>query len=202
MVFMRNRRAEQRHDAIPHDLVDRPLVAVHGSHHALQHRVEEPPRFLGIAVGQQLHGAFEVCKQHGDLLALAFQDAFGGQDLLGKIRRGVGEWETVLATDWGSCRVGGGDLGTVPDQDTAFFIHRQALPLDEFGFQICQIRVIELELPLEGAIGQAPPALEHGYRLVEDLLKGHRPPSLCRCGVQKTVWEWEKPFERTYTAHG
>ena len=49
---------------------------VHGSHHALQHRVEEPPRFLGIAVGQQLHGAFEVGKQHGDLLALASQGAF------------------------------------------------------------------------------------------------------------------------------
>jgi hypothetical protein len=61
------------------------------------------------------------------------------------------------------------------------------LALDEFGFQIFQIRVVELELPLEGAIGQAPSALEHGYRLVEDLLKGHRPPSLCRCGVQKTV---------------
>src|SRR5262249_2636923 len=42
-------------------------------------------------------------------------------------------------------------------------------------------------------IGQAPPALEHGYRLVEELLKGHHPPSLCRCGVQQTVWEEEKP---------
>jgi hypothetical protein len=61
------------------------------------------------------------------------------------------------------------------------------LALNEFGFQIFHIRVIELELPLEGAIGQAPPALEHGYRLVEDLLKGHRLPSLCRCSVQKTV---------------
>ena len=59
------------------------------------------------------------------------------------------------------------------------FIHRQALALNEFGFQIFQGRVIELELPLEGAIGQASPALEHGYRLVEDLLKGHRQPSLC-----------------------
>jgi hypothetical protein len=37
-----------------------------------------------------------------------------------------------------------------------------------------------LELSLEGAVGQAPPALEHGYRLVEDLLKGHRPPSLAQ----------------------
>jgi hypothetical protein len=52
------------------------------------------------------------------------------------------------------------------------------LPLDEFGFQIFQIRVIELELALQGAIGQAPPALEHGDRLVEDFLKVHRAPSL------------------------
>jgi hypothetical protein len=52
------------------------------------------------------------------------------------------------------------------------------LALHEFSFQIVEIRVIKLELPLESAIGQAPPTLEHGYRLVEDLLKGHRPPSL------------------------
>src|SRR5262245_18631841 len=65
-----------------------------------------------------------------------------------------------------------------PDQDAAVLIHCQALALNEFGFQIFQICVIELELPLEGAIGQAPPTLEHSYRLVEDLLKGHRPPSL------------------------
>ena len=57
------------------------------------------------------------------------------------------------------------------------------------SFKSSRCRVIELELALEGPIGQAPAALEHGDRLVEDLLKGHRPPSLCRCGVQKTVWE-------------
>jgi hypothetical protein len=61
------------------------------------------------------------------------------------------------------------------------------LALNKFGFQIFQIRVIELELSLEGAIGQAPPTLQHGYRLVEDLLKGHGHPSLCRCGAEKTV---------------
>ena len=41
-----------------------------------------------------------------------------------------------------------------------------------------QGRVIELELPLEGAVGQAAAPLAHGCRLVEDLLKGHRQPSL------------------------
>ena len=53
-----------------------------------------------------------------------------------------------------------------------------ALALDEFVLQIFEGRVIELELPLEGAVGQAAATLEHGYRLVEDLLKGHRQPSL------------------------
>jgi hypothetical protein len=76
------------------------------------------------------------------------------------------------------------------------------LALDDFGFQIFQIRIVELELPLEGAIGQAPPALEHGYRLVEDLLKGHRIPSLCRCGVRKTVYALARPLGRMYTAYG
>ena len=32
-------------------------------------------------------GVFEVGKQHGDLLALAFQGAAGGEDLLGEIGR-------------------------------------------------------------------------------------------------------------------
>ena len=92
MVFMRNRRAKQGHDAIAHHLVDRAFVAVDGRHHALQHRVEELPGFLGIAVGQQLHGALQVSKQHGDLLALAFEGSFGVQDFLSEVRGGVAEW--------------------------------------------------------------------------------------------------------------
>ena len=81
-------------------------------------------------------------------------------------------------------------------------IDRQALALDEFVLHIFQGCVVELELPLEGTVGQAPTPLEPGNRVVEDLLKGHRHPSLYRCGVQKTVWEWEKPFGRMYTAYG
>jgi hypothetical protein len=36
MVFMGNGRPEQGHDVVPHDLVHRPLVAVHGRHHLFQ----------------------------------------------------------------------------------------------------------------------------------------------------------------------
>jgi hypothetical protein len=41
---------KQRHDAVAHDLVHRPFIAVHGRHQALEDWVEELPRFLGIAV--------------------------------------------------------------------------------------------------------------------------------------------------------
>jgi hypothetical protein len=48
---------------------------------------------------------------------------------------------------------------------------------DEFVLQIVQGRIIELELPLEGTVGQASATLEHGHRLAENLIKGHRQPS-------------------------
>jgi hypothetical protein len=76
--------------------------------------------------------------------------------------------------------VGSGDLGAGPNQDVAPLIDRQALALDEFVLQIFQGGVIELELSLEGAVGQASAPLEHGDRVVEDLLKGHRHSSLRR----------------------
>ena len=52
MIFMRNRRPKQGHNAIAHDLVDGAFIAVHGRHHALQHRIEELPGVLGVAIGQ------------------------------------------------------------------------------------------------------------------------------------------------------
>src|SRR5882724_3596104 len=89
-----------------------------------------------------------------------------------------------------------------PDEHALLFIHRHALAVNELVFERLQVRLVQLELELEGSVGQASATLEHRDRLVEDLLKSHRPPSRGRCGVQKTVWEWERPFERMYTAHG
>ena len=73
VILVGQRRAEERHDAVAHDLVDRALVAVDSLHHAFEHGIEELPRLLGVAVGQQFHGALEVGEQHRDLLALAFE---------------------------------------------------------------------------------------------------------------------------------
>ena len=73
VVLVGERRAEERHDPVAHHLVDRALVAVDRLHHALEHRVEELARLLGIAVGEQLHRALEVGEEDGDLLALALE---------------------------------------------------------------------------------------------------------------------------------
>jgi hypothetical protein len=42
------------------------------------------------------------------------------------------------------------------------------------------VLVIELEMQLEGAIGQASTPLEHNDRVVKDLFEGHRLPSMDR----------------------
>ena len=90
MIFVREWGAEERHNAIAQHLVDGAFVAVHGVHHALQRGIEELLGGFGVEVGDQLHGAFEVGKQHGDLLAFAFQGAAGGEDFLREIGWGVG----------------------------------------------------------------------------------------------------------------
>src|SRR5262245_49606767 len=64
-------------------------------------------------------------------------------------------------------------LGT-PDQSAPRVIDNLGMRIEELLLQVVQRYVVELELPLEGAIGQASPALEHGCRLIENLLKGHR----------------------------
>jgi hypothetical protein len=68
-------------------------------------------------------------------------------------------------------------------------VDRQVVNLYQFLLESFERLLIEMKLQPEGAVGHAPATLEHGGRLVEDLLKGHGPPSLCQCGVKKTVWE-------------
>ena len=89
VVLVGERRAEEGHDPVSHDLVDGALVVVNGLHHALEHRVEQSPRLLGVAVGEQLHRALQIREQDGHLLALALERAAGGEDARGEVPRGV-----------------------------------------------------------------------------------------------------------------
>ena len=89
VVFVSQRRPEERHDAVAHDLIDGALVAVHGLHHQLEDRVDDLPRFFRIPVRQQLHRALQVREEHRHLLALTFQRALRGEDLLREMPGGV-----------------------------------------------------------------------------------------------------------------
>ena len=90
MVLVGERRAEQRHDAVTHHLIDGALVAVDGLHHPFEHRIENPSSLFGIPVGEQLHGALEVREEDRDLLALALEGGAGGEDALGQVLGRVG----------------------------------------------------------------------------------------------------------------
>ena len=171
MVLMRQRCPKQGHDAVAQHLVHRALVAVDGGHEVFKHRVEELPGLLGVAVGQQLHRALEVRKQDRDLLALAFERAFGGENLLGEIGGRVGERRPCGCL----CRCGGPPL-TGPDKDAAVLIGCQALTVEELVLEVVERSIVELKLPLEGAIGQAAPLAEQGNHLIQDRNKVH--PSL------------------------
>jgi hypothetical protein len=59
MILVRDGRAEERHDAVAHHLVDRALVAVDRFHHAIEHGIEDLTRFLWIAIGEELHRALQ-----------------------------------------------------------------------------------------------------------------------------------------------
>ena len=55
MIFLGERRAEEGHDAVAHDLVHGALIVVDGVHHALDDGVEDLPGFLRVSIGEQLH---------------------------------------------------------------------------------------------------------------------------------------------------
>ena len=106
VVFVRQRRAEEGHDPVAHDIVHRALVPVNGFDHAFHHAFQELARLLGIAVGDELHGALEVGEQHGDLLALALDRAPRNQNLFREVLWDVGLRRAGLAADTGDNGVG------------------------------------------------------------------------------------------------
>ena len=89
---MGERRAEERHDAVAHHLVDRALVVMDGVHHQREDGIEKLARLFRIAVGEQLHRALQIGEENRDLLTLAFERGLRGEDLLGEVPGGVDLW--------------------------------------------------------------------------------------------------------------
>ena len=93
---MRDRRAEQREDAVAGRLHDVAVVAMDRVDHQLQRRIDDRARLLGVEVLHQLHRALDVGEQRRDRLALALARAPSlrrrliGQDALSQAGRRVG----------------------------------------------------------------------------------------------------------------
>ena len=82
---MGNGRTEERHEAVAEELVDGPLVAVDLGEHQLEGAVHELVDVLGVEALREGGESRDVHEEHGDELALAFEGALGGEDLLGKV---------------------------------------------------------------------------------------------------------------------
>ena len=99
MVLVRDWRTEQRHDAVASVLVHGALEAVHAFGEDRKEALQDRVPLLGIAVGEQFHRALEIRKQHGDLLALAFEGGLRLQDLVGEVFWSVGAWVALRSRD-------------------------------------------------------------------------------------------------------
>src|SRR5271155_6011431 len=62
VILMRYRRTEQCHDAVAQYFVDGAFVAVHGTHHRLDGRIEDTSRVFRVVALDKLHGTLDVGK--------------------------------------------------------------------------------------------------------------------------------------------
>ena len=80
----------------------------------------------------------------------------------------------ALGPDWGTGRTAASPIQTRTRRPH----HREPLALDEFDLEILQRLVIELELPLEGAIGHTAPLAQQRDHLIHHGDKVHLVSSL------------------------
>jgi hypothetical protein len=146
---------------------------MHGLHHAVDGRVQEPLGGLRIEVPDQRSGTLGVGKQDRDLLALAFQALAGIEDFFGEMCRDIRQRSPLRVCGRGRSWRRGRACFSRPDEATAVILDRAWVCVQEFVLERLQVVVVQTELQLEGAIGHAASALEHRRRLIEHLLEGH-----------------------------
>ena len=85
VVLVRDGRAEERHHAVARELVHGPLEAVDAGEELLEASVHDLVELFCIDRARQLGESRAVGEEHGHLLPLAFDDAPGGEDLVGEV---------------------------------------------------------------------------------------------------------------------
>ena len=66
--------AEDGHDRVAEKLIDRPIVSPNDRNESLEAGVNQPARLFRIHLLRQLHEARNICKHHGNDLALFIPD--------------------------------------------------------------------------------------------------------------------------------
>jgi hypothetical protein len=93
VILVRDRRPEQRHDAVAGVLVHCAFEAVHAVGENGEELVEDRVPLLRVELLGQLHRTLHVGEEDGDLLALALKGGLRLQDfvgeVLGSVRAGV-----------------------------------------------------------------------------------------------------------------
>ena len=75
VILVRDRRSEQRHDAVAGVLIHRALEAVNAVGEYLEEAVQDLVPLFRIELLGQIHRALHVGEEHRHLLALAFEGA-------------------------------------------------------------------------------------------------------------------------------
>src|SRR5262249_8235748 len=126
MILMSDRRPEQRHDAVAEELIDGALVAMDFGQHQLEGTSHESVHVLRIQPIGHRGESRHVDKEHGDLLALAFESALRSEDLLGEMLRGVGRWKGRTSRGWAGGAYGLATLEAEPGARRQFRATRAA----------------------------------------------------------------------------
>src|SRR6266446_7634150 len=163
-------------ETIPEQLGGMSIVALNnfGTHPLI--RPYHVPVVFGIELGGEFGGVHQVTEHHRKLAAFSVSSGRSSGWRCSLSRCLQGRLGCVLGGGWrreGQCL-----SATHPDQHAAVFVPCDLLRVEEFILEGFKGVVIQVKLHLQCPIGHPFPALEHGYRLVEDLLKGHDQPSL------------------------
>ena len=174
---MRLRIAKIDQQAIAEILGDMPVKALDdlgtgglvGAHHL--------PQIFGIELAGERGRVHQVTEQHGELAAFGLRSGVVGGEpcplrCLGmrQGRRRRGRWRRRE----GGCRA----RVASPDQTAPRIIDHMGLRVEEFVLQGSELRVIQRELELEGAIGHAAPLAQEGDHLIHDRDEVHTVSSL------------------------
>ena len=89
VVFVRDGGAEECHDTVAGELVDRAFEAMDALRQDLEEAVEDCVPLFGVEHLGQRGGALDVSEEDGYLLAFTLHRALGGEDLAGQVTRCV-----------------------------------------------------------------------------------------------------------------